>query len=456
MRSTIEKMTERVRETPKQWVSYLPFWIAAVLVSLLSVGFAKLFVISEDIARHWVMDRPEIIFILAPLGFILSWAIVEFFSEGSAGSGIPQLIAAIDVTKKHENSVGVRRLVSLRVVVAKIAGTLVSILGGASTGREGPTLQLAAAVFDEVSRFSQKFIEGQAKLVHRQFILLAGGAAGLAAAFNTPLGGVVFAIEELSKDHVQKFRSILLQAVLIAGVGAQALAGSYLYLGKIYLAPMTLAMVIPVIVAGALAGFIASLSTETVLAMIQLRGSRKSRSGRLTVVLICALVFAALVYVTGPATMGSGRTLMEHYLIAGDTPNVWLEAIGRIVGNVISFGSGIVGGIFAPALSSGATIGALLSHVFTFVPFTVLVTAGMAGFLSGVTRTPFTSAVLIAEMTGSGSEIITFMLAAFAGQIAAKAFGEKSFYERASLRFVALAERGEHETNKSVAAPVKS
>lgn len=452
MKKTVDKILMKQR----QWTTYLPFWIAAILVSFISVIFAKLFAYSEDFAKSLVMQHHEMIFLLAPIGFVLSWAIVEFFSEGSTGSGIPQLIAAIEVTKKDEKLAGVRRLMGFRVIVAKMVGSLLSVGGGGSTGREGPTLQIAASVFDEVARLTQKIWGAQKRVINRQFILLAGGAAGLAAAFNTPLGGVVFAIEELSKDHVQKFRSILLQAVIISGIGAQALAGSYLYLGKVPLATITMAMVLPVILTGAIAGFVASVSTEMVLFMIRFRAKRKSRLGRLAIVLGCALAFSLIVYETGVSAMGSGRALLEHYLMAGDTPDVWSEALGRIVGNVLTFGSGIVGGIFAPALASGATIGALISHVISTIPFTILVTAGMAGFLSGVTRTPFTSAVLIAEMTGAGNEIMTFMLASFAGQVAARFISDHSFYDRASKRFIELAERGKSDAVDPVATPLQS
>jgi H+/Cl- antiporter ClcA len=169
------------------WKPRLVFWTGALAIGIVSVGFA------------WLADRARKTFamglvfahsasflplVLTPSGFALSaWLAMRFFPN-SGGSGIPQAIAARHLLDDEERS----QLLSLRVAFGKIALTLLGLLCGASIGREGPTVQVGAAFMLAAARIGGM---GQAR-----GLILAGSAAGIAAAFNTPLAGVVFAIEE--------------------------------------------------------------------------------------------------------------------------------------------------------------------------------------------------------------------------------------------------------------------
>ena len=146
------------------------------------------------------------------------------------------------------------RLLSIRIVVGKIAVTLLGLISGASIGREGPTVHVGASILYSLHRIPV--------LRRRRMdnaLIVAGGAAGLAAAFNTPLAGIVFAIEELSRGFEERSSGIIITGVLIAGLMAIVLLGNYTYFGVHY-APLDLYQgLVAVPVAGVLGGMAGGL-----------------------------------------------------------------------------------------------------------------------------------------------------------------------------------------------------
>src|SRR6185437_3217682 len=174
-RARLRRLARMPLVSPRLWLRRLVFWIGATLVSVFAIGFAT----GADLAMRgfqWVLDgRPWLAFILAPAGLVISLLLTRHVFQGAQGSGIPQVIAALHMTDEAL----VARVLSLRIAVGKILLTLLGLASGASIGHAvGKRLRLPR-------------VELQRALV------LAGGAAGIAAAFNTPLAGVVFAIEEL-------------------------------------------------------------------------------------------------------------------------------------------------------------------------------------------------------------------------------------------------------------------
>ncbi len=137
-----------------------------------------------------------------------------------------KVMAAIDLTSQQDGN-KVSRLLSIKIIIVKIISSLLMVFGGGAIGREGPTIQIAGSVFQTVYKYLP---HNWPRTTHANFILT-GAAAGPAAAFNTPLGGIVFAIEELSRIHITYFRTALFTAVIIDGLTAQSFLGPYLYLG---------------------------------------------------------------------------------------------------------------------------------------------------------------------------------------------------------------------------------
>ncbi|MBX2977973.1 MAG: chloride channel protein [Flavobacteriales bacterium] len=412
----------------------LPYQVSAVLTALVAVGYAKLF--------HWMEERnlalldhdPRWIFLSAPLSFLVSWFLVMRLAPLAGGSGIPQLMAAIEVAtdKKRDAS---WRFLNVRIILVKVASSLAMVLGGGAVGREGPTLQIAGSIYRTVHKLLPPFWPK----VSRRIMMITGGAAGLSAAFNTPLGGIVFAVEELTKTHIAQFRTAVLTAVILSGMTAQWLLGPYLFLGYPKLQPATFSFMYKILAIALISGAAGALFCRGLLAFDKLRRSMGSVPKQAAFAVACAMLFAITFWLLGAHTVGSGKALLEEYLFADQVAPDAKNVGARLLGPLFSFSAGGAGGIFAPALSAGAAIGGWIAPLFepSRGQFNLLVLAGMTAFLTGVTRSPFTSAILVLEMTDRHSAIFQLMYAAMMGYLVAFAFDRKSYYERMKLRLLA-------------------
>lgn len=398
-------------------------WLSAALVALFSAGYAKLFLLCEHFVATVLAPRPEFVFVAAPLGFLVSRLTMEYFCPPAGGSGIPQVIAAIHLEKDGGED-HAKRLLPRRMIAAKVFGSCAALLGGGATGREGPTLQISASIF----RWIDSLLPKDWPRVRRTHLLIAGSAAGLAAAFNAPLGGVVFAIEELGREHLNIFRSSLLQAVIVAGLGAQILLGSYFFLGHPTMPAFSAALLPPVFAVALACGLAAAFFTGTLLRLNRVLRSIPRRSSRLAFTVAGGFVFAALCWLCGPATLGSGKPMIEGLLGETSDPVSLTLLAGRLLGPIITYASGIIGGIFVPALAMGAALGSAAGTWLASSPH-LLALAGMTSFLTAVTGSPFTSAVLVQEMTGASDQVLFLMLAAWTSHGVARLFRRLSFYE---------------------------
>jgi H+/Cl- antiporter ClcA len=156
--------------------------------------------------------------------------------------------------------------------------------------------------------------------------------------------------------------------------------------------------------------------------------------------IICGLVVAALFAWRGLESLGSGREVIVELLRDPGREGAWALAVTRGFGNFFTFAGGVVGGIFAPALATGASLGAWLAPLFSEANGQLFVLVGMVAFLTGVTQTPFTSCVLVLEMTDGHGVIFSLMTAAICSLGASKLIDSHSFYEHASQRWIKQAQ----------------
>ncbi|OYW15896.1 MAG: chloride channel protein, partial [Sphingobacteriales bacterium 12-47-4] len=228
VRSSLKRLFDRIRneDLKQNLMLALPFWVASLFTGLIAVAYTKMFTWAEEGAHAIFSTYRWSFFLITPVCFLLAWWLVKKFAPFSRGSGIPQVMAAVDIISPA-NLNKVNKLLSLRVILIKIASSLVMVFGGGAIGREGPTIQIAGSIF----RLVNKWLPAWWPKINKKNMILTGSAAGLAAAFNTPLGGIVFAVEELAKTHINYFKTALFTAVIVAGLTAQGLLGPYLYLG---------------------------------------------------------------------------------------------------------------------------------------------------------------------------------------------------------------------------------
>lgn len=421
-----DKAVETRSELKLQFLQFFPFLIASVLTGVLAFFYSRIFYYAEHLSYSIYGYHKWLIFISTPLCFLLSWWVVKYFAGYAKGSGIPQVMAAIELSQPHKNHL-VDKFLSFRIIVAKIVSSAIKVIGGGILGREGPTIHISSAVFKLIhDRLPAWWLS-----VSQKNILIAGAASGLAAAFNTPLGGIIFAIEELSKFHIRHYKSPLFIAVIMAGLTAQGLGGTYLYLGhpptnyqggKIFLG---------IIIVSILTGYFGAKMCKMMLRLIRYVTKQVSLYKQAGIVLLCGLYVAAFIYFLGTEAMGSGKEIMDRTLFTADKSVDWYLPLVRINGLIASFSFGGAGGVFAPSLSTGSTFGALIAQWMhlTADNANILILVGMAGFLTAVTRAPFTSTIIIFEMTDKHSIIFLLLAGALITNLVANLVSRQSFYD---------------------------
>jgi H+/Cl- antiporter ClcA len=388
------------------WKSRLLLWGAAAAVGAAAVIFAGLADVAQTALRHLVAKSPWWPWLLAPVGFFaIAWLTQRYF-RGAEGSGIPQTIFALRTDAGDKGEAFLKPMVVIGRVVLAAAG----LLCGGSIGREGPTVHVGAVIVHTVSRWMP---HGKME-AQRRALVLAGGAAGVAAAFNTPLAGIVFAIEELSKSFEERASGTTLTAVILAGVVAIALVGDYTYFGQPTITTQVRAIT-PAIVALAVACGVAGglFSRVTLASVARLPGIlghiRRQRPALFAG--LCGLGVAAIGALCGGLTYGTGyaeaRSILETQAHLS-----WYYAPARALATLLSYLSGIPAGLLAPSLSVGAGFGQVMADGLgqtSAVPFAIL---GMCGYLAGVTQAPLTSLVIVMEMTAEHAMVLPLMVTA--------------------------------------------
>lgn len=410
---------------PDAWKIRLIFWSGAIVVGLVASGFA---IATAHIDRWfhvmllWSEYSP---FVAAPAGLMLvSWLTRQYFA-GAQGSGIPQSVAALKLSEHRART----RLLSVRIAIGKILLTLIGLLSGASIGREGPTVHIGASLMfalGRLGRFPHHYMD--------KGLILAGGAAGISAAFNTPLAGILFAIEEMGRSFEQRTSGVLLTAVFLAGITAVAIQGNYTYFGVTSVRLPLSEIMLPILVCGVGGGLLGGLFST---ALIQ--GSRKiapiARNYPYRVAAVCGLGLAATGFLSGSTAYGTGYTEASTILTnTGALPATF--PLMKAIATLFSYLSGIPGGIFAPSLATGAGFGASLSSLISSAPTEAVVILGMVGYFTGVVQTPITAFVIVMEMTDNHDLLLPLMATAFVAYATSRVICPTPIYHTLAEQFL--------------------
>lgn len=367
---------------------------AAVVAGGAAVGFAKLCDSAMGLHARLILDKPWMGPLLLVIGLPLCVALMRKLAPAAAGSGIPQVIAAGEIGRGRD--AGGEKIhderVSMRTAAVKVLLAALLLVCGGSIGREGPTVQVVAAVMV----FLTGWLRGGPG---RRTLLIAGGAAGVSAAFNTPIAGIVFAVEELARGFDKRANTVVILAVVSAGVAAYALGGNYAYFGDMSGAANWNAWISAALIgvgSGVMGGLFARLMAAALVGDNPVRRWKDARPIRFAA--ICGLVAAGAAVLSGGASYGAGYAEAKS-LLFGRFASGWGLAAGKWLATLAAAASGAPGGIFAPSLATGAGLGALFAHVAPWAGGREAVTLGMAGYLAGVVQAPLTSAVILMEMT---------------------------------------------------------
>lgn len=382
---------------------------------ILSKAESVYFFIRNFVSAHLVY-WPLWIIGLIVLGFIISFFLK--WEPMIGGSGIPQLEAEVQ---------GRINECWWKVLIAKFCGGALALVGGLSLGREGPSIQLGGMVGKALAK------KGKRVKTEERYLMTAGAAAGLSAAFNAPLAGIMFALEEVHKN----FSTSALVSVMIASITADFLSRNIFGLSptlafsikETFPLKSYIWIIILGIITGLLGAFYNKLTMGTVHLFKKVPYLKKHQR------IIIPLVLSGIIGIYCPLIMGGGHKLVEYL----NEPNLVLSTliilyVLKLLFSCVSFGSGAPGGIFFPLLILGSLIGASVGKVAIIcgVPseyFMNFIIMAMAAYFSAIVRAPITGIVLIAEMSGTLKMLLPIAVASFVSYYVANLLRSEPIYE---------------------------
>ncbi|MCC8983091.1 chloride channel protein [Bradyrhizobium acaciae] len=408
-----------------RWQRRAIFLLGGIAVGAAAVALAQFADLAQIGFSALVSHVRYASLVVTPAGFALSVFLTNRFFQNAQGSGIPQAIAARHLTDQTARE----SLVSLRIAAGKILLTLLGLLCGASVGREGPTVQIGASIMFALGRFSPRRQPG---------LILAGAAAGVAAAFNTPLAGIVFGIEEMSRAFETRTSSLIIGAVIAAGLTSLALMGNYTYFGTSAtgLRNGTDWLAIPLCgVAGGLAGGLFSRILVATARGFANPVGRAIKRYPVGFAAICGLAAAICGIASDGAIYGTGYQQVKSALEAGsqlpESFSVW-----KFLATIFASISGMPGGIFAPSLAVGAGIGSNIAPLFHGAPLPAIMLLGMVSYFAGVVQAPITAFVIVTEMTDNHAMVVPLMAAALIAHASSKLICKEGVYHALAKGFI--------------------
>jgi CIC family chloride channel protein len=379
--------------------------LAAVLFHLLLDFFQEHIIYRAAMVQHWWVV--PLVVLIPAVGGLIAGAGLYFYAPEARGSGIPQVKTAFYLDGGR---------IPARVIPGKMFLSAFNIGTGASLGREGPTVQICAAI---ASLLGRVFAISRRRL---QSLVPVGAAAGLAAAFNTPIASVTFTLEEILGDSAGKpLGSIVIAAVIAAVIERSILGEHALFNVPAYKLNNALELIFYALL-GLLAGLAAVVFNEGLLRLrARFRNQRLIPQwatpgvGGLLLGIIGLLALAS----TGSSSIfgvGYGQLGIE---LQNNLPLKVLMILGacKLVGTVVSYSSGSSGGIFGPSLYIGGMLGGVVGLLAQFLlknPQTqagAFALVGMGAVFAGIVRAPVTSIIIIFEMTNNYSIILPLMVA---------------------------------------------
>lgn len=355
------------------------------------------------------------------------------YVPGAAGSGIPQVMAAQDAAVTESTR---SLFVSLRLALAKMVLTAWGLLGGLSLGREGPSVQIAAGVMHSVRRWLHKRAQ-----ISEHSLLVAGGAAGIAAAFNTPLGGVMFAIEDLTRKPEHRNHGLTIAAIVLAGLMGISVYGNGSYFGVIRVEGFGWRALLPGILVALACGLLGGLFSR--LLVVSLAGhsldwfSAQRKARPVAFAAGCGLCIAIIGLVTAGDTFGSGYAHTKASLEStGETSPLY--ALLKFVTTWLTAWSGVPGGIFAPSLAIGGAVGSDVAQWTSYANPPTLIALGMAAFLAAVTQAPLTAFIIVMEMVDGHALVLSLMASALFASAVSRLISAPLYASLAELQLTRL------------------
>lgn len=403
---------------PKYIKFNIKFALLAVLIGLISVFFVK---VVELAFKCFLWLEPQLgwwIILYVPVMMIgIIFLLKRYFPEAE-GSGLPQVIA---IGKMSEDKIN--HFFQIRAIFSKILLITLGTLSGGTLGREGATVQIGASIMNQLGR--------NLSIQRRKTMLIVGAASGLASAFNTPLGGIVFAFEELIKTSGMRFSLFKITGIAISGIVSVTLLSNYSYFGRVdrNLMFYTDKIFISALVIGFVAGLF-SIGFSRVVRLLMLDKSplvawRKNNPYKNAI--YSGIIVALVGVLSHGLSFGNGyhesRMALNNQIVL---PSSYV--FYKMISAIFTTNSAIPGGYFATALAIGNGIGSLVHQFIDFGNLQQYYLLGMVAFLAALTRAPATAIVMVIQVSATQVFTLPLITAALTATLIANAF-DKGIYE---------------------------
>ena len=403
--------------------------IVIVIYRLLASTLGELFIYIYSIGRDNVLLIPLIFLLLIALGYIVAKQVKK--EPMISGSGIPQVEGILT-----------RRLKMnwFRILYNKFIGGLICLGVGLSVGREGPSVQMGACIGEGISDKLKK-LENEEK-----YLITSGASAGLSSAFNAPLSGVIFALEEAHKN----FSPLVLLSAMIASLTADFVSKQFFGIIPSLrfegMQPLPLKYYWALIILGIIIGISGVFFNKGTLTTQSLFKNSKLST---EVKIIIPFIVTGTRGIISPMLLGGGHSLIISLQQSNLTIiTLLIFIIVKFLFTFISFGSGVPGGIFFPLLTLGALVGNVVGIIVTLylgVPAIYIVNfivLAMGGHFAAIVKAPITAIILISEMTGSLDHLLALCLVVLIAQITSDLLKSHPIYETLLDRIL---EKGTHK-----------
>ncbi len=419
------------RLRPRQ-IAILEACLIGLIAGLAAVILKQTVGTLGGLRQHLAGQYPALIVLplIGTIGGGLSGWLIARFSPTAAGSGIPQVKMAL---------AGIPTPLTLKLALVKLLSTILTLSSGMGLGRQGPTVQISAAIADQISRLFPTSPD------HRRQLLACGAAAGLAAGFNAPIAGVLFVVEELLQDVSGLTLGTAIVASFLGAVVSRLLGGTELTPELLAQNTQFNPTQIPLLlILGVLAGLLGVLFIQGIIWSLRLNQKLKlSLPARIAL----AGGLSGLALALLPATLRDNTSLQQVWVTAVmNWQTIALIFVAKFALTLVATGSCAPGGLFAPSLILGSALGYLVSYgaqelqAFTGIPLgasadtafiTTFALAGMGAFFSAVTRGPMTAIVIVFEITTDFNLVLPLMI----GSVTAYLVGE-SIYSGSIYKYI--------------------
>lgn len=336
-----------------------------------------------------------------------------------SGSGIPQTEGVL-LQKLHMDW--------WKVILGKFLGGMICIGAGLSLGREGPSIQMGAAAGQGFSRLFKKV------KLEEKYLITCGASAGLAAAFNAPIAGVIFALEEVHKN----FSPLVMTSALAASLTADYISKKFFGLKPVFdfkqISPIPLSQYMFLIALGIIVGLLGIVFNKTLFKTQDMFAKLKRLPSEAKIIVV--FLIAGILGFVVPEVLGGGHELISSVVSTSfSLKALFFILFVKFSFTMISYGSSAPGGIFLPLLSIGALVGMVYGKmIHPLVGFSQdymanFVILAMAGYFTAIVKAPMTGCILITEMTGSFSHLLSIGLVCLTAYIVVDVLNSKPVYE---------------------------